>query len=181
MSEGEIQPRRLRPTAFKIGLLSGFAMFLVICGLYYVWIVRPYPEPRYNVEVVSKGADVSRAGGRQLVIANNSAGALLTTTCQDACDDLWHRAKHIGDEDIAYGVQVLDAAGRCVVCGGSWYAQGVFGARWIARWTLAGDLKSWGEPRYFTLRPDGSLEPLDDEPAPSGSSEATEARAAPTY
>lgn len=181
MSEDQIQPRRLlRPTAFRIGLLSGLAVFLVSCGLFYLWLVRPFPEPRYNVEVVSSGADLSRAGARRLVVSNRYAGVLLAATCQDACDDLWHRLKHQGDEDVTYQVQVLDAAGGCVACGQPAYVEGVFGGGFIARWTLAGDLNAQDMPHYFNLERDGSLTPLDDEPAPSRSPQAAAPKAVST-
>ncbi|HKP77813.1 MAG TPA: hypothetical protein VJU34_01670, partial [Phenylobacterium sp.] len=109
-----------------------------------------------NVEVISKGADVDRYGGRNMTVSNGNAGVFFKSTCKGGCDDLWYRHRSVGEE--SYTVRVLDASGGCVACGTAGYVTGgPFDG--LYRWTFAGDVRRAGEPRNYRLERDGTLRP----------------------
>jgi hypothetical protein len=164
-----------RLTAFRAGTLAGLATFGAACTALYLLPSRPDSDPRFNVVVVSSGADVSRQGGQRLTVENNDAGILISAMCNGGCDDFGYGLRTNEDEDIAYRVQVLDAAGACIVCEPYRYVQPVYGGPLSVRWTITGSAKLEGRPRYFSYGPNGILEPLEKpEPSPT---EATKPKA----
>jgi hypothetical protein len=122
-------PRRrmFRVTAFRVGFAAGLAAWALI----YV-VVHPYRAPKFNVEIVSSGLDVSRHGGRRLVVDHGHGS--LSQMCNGACDDLWYRAS---DDENDYVVQVLDAKGACIVCDQPRGIMGGYGG-WSHRWSISG-------------------------------------------
>lgn len=102
-----------RSRQFGLGAISGVGLFLAICGLGYLAIRVIVPAQDYNVEVVSQGAAVTKAGGRQIQVRTEYA-QLMRQVCNEACDDLTFRTK--GGGDTRYFVDVLDRKGGCLEC-----------------------------------------------------------------
>lgn len=104
---------RARPTAFRVGLLVGMALLLIMGVLVYAahrWAAGP-PVP-YSVQVISAGSALDRAGARQLDV-RATYGRVMRQRCNGACDDLSHQAN---GSDVTYGLEVRDAKGRCIAC-----------------------------------------------------------------
>lgn len=129
MSETPVsKPRRVRLTAFRRGVLFGvLSPFVAMLALH--WVVGP--PLRFNVQVISVGHDVSTHGGVKVAISSEY-GRPITQTCNGPCDDLW--VNTVSGDDT-YSVKVLDAAGRCVACGGAGYVTNGF----LTRITVAGE------------------------------------------
>ena len=98
---------RLRP--FRAGLLAGLGLFALTVGGF---ILMDRLQPRFAIELTSRGADLDRHGAARLVLSNEQDVTFIQS-CRDGCDDLWR-----GEEstDNAYWVRVLDAHGQCVAC-----------------------------------------------------------------
>jgi hypothetical protein len=120
-------------TAFRWGLSIGFLAAILLAGLLWVWMGPELYRPRFNVEVISTGADVSRQGGAKVVVRNEQ-GIVAEQTCRDQCDDFELRAD---SGDNSFSVRVLDAAGQSLAGGDEIYVTGGYGA-WITRWTVSG-------------------------------------------
>ena len=120
-----------RFTAFRTGLLAGVVGFLAAALGLHLWLA-PTTSDGFNVDVLSAGADVSRAGGAALVI--RSKRGTLTQTCHGLCDDLRYQAH---DDENDYEVRVLDPRGGCVACDQPRGAMGGYGA-WSHRWRISG-------------------------------------------
>lgn len=105
--------RRLRATAFRVGLLVGVALLLLAGALVYAahrWAAGP-PVP-YSVQVISAGSALDRAGARQLDV-RATYGQVMRQRCNGACDDLSRQAN---GSDVTYGLEVRDGKGRCIAC-----------------------------------------------------------------
>lgn len=153
---GALGRRLLRPTAFRLGVLAGLGVFACLGLLIYLLFFWPNPEPDFNIQVISRGADLDRHGARNVTVGNDSAGLFFRSTCKEGCDDLWYRTRSSDEE--TYTAQVLDAAGACIACGTAGYVtRGPFGG--LYRWTFASDLRRAGEPRWYHLERDGTLRP----------------------
>jgi hypothetical protein len=122
----------LRMTAFRSGLLAGVVGFVAAAWLLHVWL-SPASTADFNVDLVSRGADVSLGGGAALVVSNKRG--LLAQTCRGTCDDLRYRAH---DDETDYEVRVLDAKGACVACDQPRGVMGGYGT-WSHRWLIAGE------------------------------------------
>jgi len=164
--------RLWRPTAFRVGVLTGMATFLAVAGG--IHLVVRQPSATFNILVESSGADLSRHGAHRLEI-KRERGPLVRQTCRDECDDLSYRRKDGGPGDV-HEVVVLDKAGRCLVCGSGLYTEESFGSP-IARWSVGGEAKLEAHAGYFRRQPDGSLRPVKAPPseAPAKSPEPREA------
>jgi hypothetical protein len=101
---------RFRLGAFTLGLASGIIAPLVLFGAF-EWIVSGSRPPEFNVDVVTAGADVSRHGGRRVLVVNERGA--VAQSCNGECDDLRLR-ENSGDN--SYWVRVLDRSGGCVAC-----------------------------------------------------------------
>ena len=123
--------RVFRPTAFRLGFFGGLGLALLVVAIF---VTLEFAGPKYDGEVVSNGADVSRAGGRSITVRERDY-RVFTAQCNGACDDLWYGRNVGGDTSMA--VEVRDAAGRCIACDGSAYMDGGFPFA-VERWTLAG-------------------------------------------
>lgn len=102
-----------RSRQFGLGVAAGAGAFLAVCGLGWLTVRAIVPAQDYNVEVVSQGAAVTKAGGGQ-VLVRTEYGHLMRQTCNGACDDLTFRTK--GGGDTLYLVDVLDRSGGCLEC-----------------------------------------------------------------
>ena len=124
MTGGETAPRRrgLRLNAFTAGLCVGALVPLLGLGIGLIMLndIRP---PRFNIDVASVGADVSRNGGQRLVVANER-GAIVQT-CRGRCDDL-RLQESSGDN--SYWVRILDSTGTCIACTPGVYTANGYGA-----------------------------------------------------
>lgn len=129
MSETIGRPCWYRPTAFRVGVLSGILALAVGSGVIY-GVLHRYEAPEFNVEVVSSGTLMTLRDARQLVISHQRGA--VTQSCNEACDDLWYRAK---DDENTYSVKVLDADGDCLVCDAPRDIMGGYGA-WSVRWDV---------------------------------------------
>ncbi len=109
------------------------ATWALIAASFAAWETWVEWLPPYTVEVLTKGEDVSRLGGRSIVVENDAAGALLKVTCNGDCDNLGYRLQTVEDEDVEYRVRVLDSAAACVACGRFEYVQPVFGSPGLSR------------------------------------------------
>ena len=121
-----------RPTAFRLGVLSGILVLVAGTGLTYA-ALYPHRAPPFNVEVVSSGTQMTVHKARKLIIGHQRGS--ITQRCLEACDDLWHRAE---DDENTYVVKVLDDGGACLVCDNPRDIMGGYGA-WSVRWTVGGD------------------------------------------
>jgi len=110
--------RRLRPNALQWGVITGavlpVAVLLGFIGLLKLW--SPDASARFNVDMSSVGADVTRHGGRRVIFANERGS--VVQFCNGECDDV-RRQESSGDN--SYWVRVLDAQGRCVACSSGGY------------------------------------------------------------
>jgi hypothetical protein len=124
MTGGETARRgqRLRLNAFSAGVGVGVALPLLGVGLLALTLADLRP-PRFNVDVASAGADISRNGGRRIVVANDR-GAVVQT-CRGRCDDL-RLQESSGDN--SYRVRILDSAGACIACTPGLYVTNGYGA-----------------------------------------------------
>lgn len=145
----------LRPSPFRLGVLTGLGLFVLMWLLIYLLFFWPNPTPKYDVEVVSVGADVSRHGGHMIVVTNRGA-VVFKSICNDGCDDIWYRTQSAG-EGSSYAAKVLDISRNCVACYGEAYL-GTTPLDGVARWTFAGHEKLNDELRYYHPQRDGSLQ-----------------------
>ena len=122
----------LRFTAFRVGFLVGLVTFLSGVWLLHVWMA-PYRSDGANVDVAISGEDVTRSGGKMIVIRNQRGS--FTQTCNGACDDLKYRAS---DDENTYVVQVLNKNGACIACDQGRWIMGGYGG-WSVRWVVAGE------------------------------------------
>lgn len=143
----------LKPTAFRLGLLAGLVAWAAAWAV--ITAAIAHPQARYNVEVVSNGADVSRLGGRRILV-DNEQGVLLTDVCNEGCDDLWYRTRNTGEN--SYGVQVLDAAGQNLL-GREFKPYVDSDTSIVMRWTLAGKDALAPDAEMLVVQKDGSLAP----------------------
>lgn len=151
MSE-PVKRRVLRITVFRSGALAGFLATVVSVVALDVWI-QPY-KPEYTVEVVSRGADVSRNGGASVVVRNGREGVVLRQTCRDGCDDFRLQA---ASGDNAVGVDVLDAQGHALTPPQPLeYVTGGYGA-WITRFTVADTGGLSVRVTHLDHQPDGTF------------------------
>jgi gas vesicle protein len=72
-------------------------------------------QPELVVRII--GADISRHGGSQVIVADER-GNSIRQVCSERCDDLRATAR---STDNAVKVQVLDAGGHCILCSGGQY------------------------------------------------------------
>lgn len=128
---GPERRRLLRWTSFRAGLAVGLVAFLAGVWSLHLWLA-PARSDGFNVDVTSRGSDVSAGGGASVVV-RNKRGA-VTQTCNGACDDLRYRAH---DDENDYEVRVLDVRGACVACDQPRGVMGGYGA-WSQRWLIAG-------------------------------------------
>jgi len=159
IGQSEASPaRRIRLTAFSWGAITGSAMFAMV-WLATVALPAPARDPAYDLQVVVAGGDVTRAGGRQVVVV---LGAANTVTCNDACDDLWVNWK-TGDNDAA--VKILDAHGVCIASGQDQYVTNGETTRIVVSGQAALQIRS----SLIRLRADGTAEayPPADRPGPA--------------
>jgi hypothetical protein len=138
--------------AFHLGAAGGFALGVALVLLVKAWIGPEFYSPRYNVEVVSRGEDVSRHAGRTVQVASEQ-GLVAEQICSDACDDFEFQAS---STDNVYTVRVLDAAGRCLACDPGMYVTSGYVAP-ITRWTVAGAEALRVNISLITREPDGSF------------------------
>jgi hypothetical protein len=124
--------RRFRITAFRLGLVSGLATLAATLWVLHAWL-SPSRSDGFNVDVASRGADVSQSGGAAVVVSHKRGR--LTQSCVDGCDDLQFRAH---DDENDYEVRVLDAEGACVACDRPRGIMGGYGG-WSHRWRIAGE------------------------------------------
>ena len=124
-----------RPPAsdFRRGLIAGLLLPLTSSLLIWGLLRITFPSPGFDVEVVSKGAAVTRCGGRSVVVADEGGG--ITQTCNGACDDLHVQAS---SGDNSYWVNVLDAQGACIACTGGIYVTSGFGDSGVTRFHVVG-------------------------------------------
>lgn len=113
MSPAKDRKPFFRSRPFGLGAASGAGFFLAICGLGYLAIRLIVPAQDYNVELVSQGAAVTKAGGGQVQVRTEYVH-LMRQVCNEACDDLTFRTK--GGGDTRYFVDVLDRKGGCLEC-----------------------------------------------------------------
>jgi hypothetical protein len=144
---------RLRPTAFRLGVLTGVVLFLVAWWLVYSWTRPTGPVADFDVEVVADGAALTRHGAGQFEVRNPRA-ILLRQVCNGACDDLSYRVEARGDD--SYGVAVLDPKGRCLSCDHTLYVE--THANDVARFLVGGDKALSVDADYYKLRANGALE-----------------------
>lgn len=116
----------LRPSVrigpFGTGVLTGLALFVASLLAVYLWLNR-YPEPEFNVEVSSNGADISRHGGQKLLVRH--AQGSIVQTCNGACDDLRYSGR---DDEDTYFISILGPAGQSIVPERGLDVMGGFGA-----------------------------------------------------
>lgn len=155
MSEVKQRRRLPRLTAFRAGVIAGvlspFVAVLTFSGLIRLLLPAETP-PKFNVRVEAVGQDVSR-GGAKVIVVNYDHGA-LTQTCIDGCDDL--RVDEDSGGDNFYRVNLLDSAGRCVVCDVGQYVTGGYGAD-ITRWRVSGPERLMVQTSLLRRQPNGSL------------------------
>lgn len=159
-ADGGKTRRFWRPTAFRVGVLTGMVTFVVVSGGIYLAVRQP--SAAFNIQVESSGADLSRHGAHQLEI-RRERGPIMRQTCRDGCDDLSFRRKDGGAGDV-HQVVVLDRAGQCLVCGSGLYTE-ESGGSLVAKWSVGGDAKLEGRAGYFRQQPDGSLSPVKAPPS----------------
>lgn len=102
---------RAKPPSFWWGVVAGCPGLLLVGVVVGFWLMTAMDWPRFSVEVVSNGGDVTRAGGVRVEILDERGGAIQT--CNGACDDLLLEA---ASSDNSYRVRVLNADGECLAC-----------------------------------------------------------------
>ena len=125
----------VRIGTFGWGVMVGVVFPVVVAvGLFglFKFGMPKSAAPKFNVDVVSLGAEVTRHGGRQLVVRHERGWTVQT--CRDGCDDL-HLQQFSGDN--AYGVAVLDGAGKTLASDSDGYVTGGYGTS-ISRFDVSG-------------------------------------------
>jgi hypothetical protein len=143
----------LRLTAFRVGVLTGVALFLGGWWLVHSWTRPTGPVADFNVEVVSDGAALTRHGAGRFEVRNPRA-VLLRQVCNGACDDLSYRVE--APVDDSYGVAVLDRKGRCLSCDDGLYVETHANA--VARFVVGGEKALSVDADYYKLQANGALE-----------------------
>jgi hypothetical protein len=144
--------RRWRLTAFRVGFLAGFALPLVgvILSLIVIEGLLGQRWPgRYNVEVISRGNEISAHGAARVVVGGEHGS--VTQACRGACDDLLIR--ETSGED-SYRVTILDGRGRRLTCGGIGYVTSGLG---LDRMILGGSSRVTIRSSNIRKAPDGAL------------------------
>jgi hypothetical protein len=161
--QSTVKPKKLL-TAFRLGLLVGLLLpWIAWKG----FTASAGPEPEFNVEVVSRGADLSGHGAVQLAV-RSARDEGVVQTCRGACDDLLLRER---TGDNSYSVQARDASGACVACGGIGYVSGGYSTG-LDRAVVSGADRLVVRSSTIYRRPDGSLEEtmVTERPAPGANS-----------
>lgn len=144
----------MRLTAFRAGALTGVLLFAAAASAIYLMVRVQHPPP-YDFEASTAGADLSRHGAHSVEI-KTTYGSLMRQTCNGACDDLLYKSNVAGENGI--GVDVRDAAGNCLSCGGGLYVDGSGDLVGVVR--IAGIDKLQATAGYYEYQADGSLTPL---------------------
>lgn len=147
-------PQRRLGRPFRAGAIVGVALVLIAyLGLR---LLAPELWPlRYNVEVVVRGAEVSRSGGAK-VLVRDARGLVAEQACREDCDDL---QVQIDSGDNEFRVSVLDTAGRPVAEGPPLY---VTSGTLVARFTVAGEDRPTVRTSFLDRTPRGGF---DERPA----------------
>jgi hypothetical protein len=146
-------PRRFQLTAFGIGVLIGLPLPVLLgAGVLSLFAAQDGEgRPRgYNVEVISRGAALSAHGAARMVV-RSERGAVVEA-CRDGCDDLRLRET---STDNGYRVEVWDAGGAGVACGGVGYVTTGAG---LSRMVVAGDDRLTVRSISLRKTPTGAVE-----------------------
>jgi hypothetical protein len=130
VSEPAETRKRAPLMAFRIGVLAGLAVFILAAGGLYGLYRMLASDPPFDVEVDASGAVLTNVGARRLEVKSRDA-LVLRQVCNDACDDLVHRAKDVGE--TTYSVAILDKDGRCISCDVGAYIGGLHTTRLTIR------------------------------------------------
>lgn len=144
-----------RLDAFRWGIVVGVTVPLVLAGGFHLWLTWASDvssSPQFNVDVVSTGADLTRYGGRQLVVRHERGRTVQT--CRDGCDDL--RLEQITTDNV-YVVTAVDSDGGILASGTDGYVTGGYGAG-ISQFDVSGRDQLRVQNRMMTA--DGATVPL---------------------
>ena len=145
--------RRRRLTAFRWGVIVGAVSPIAVwLGGHAFFHSLGADKPRFNVQIVSVGEDVSRAGGAQVVIGPEHGR--LAQTCSGTCDDLWVNLS-TGDDSVL--VSVLDGSGKRLAYGGPGYVTTSDYGAGTARTTIAGRAPLTITDSFVRWSADGSM------------------------
>lgn len=153
MSEIDTPSSRRRPRvdAFRWGLIAGVVLPMAIPLGLIALLKLSIPDadaPRFNVDMSSVGADVTRHGGRRVIFANEHGS--VVQSCNGECDDV-RREESSGDN--SYWVRVLDAQGRCVACSSGGYVTNGMETRLRVAGAAALDIReSYGDGSAFSVK-----------------------------
>jgi hypothetical protein len=138
--------RRVKLGAFSWGFIT--AAVIVAVGVALIaWATALAKAPYYDVQLVTVGDDITRAGARRVVLFADFG----TVTCNDACDDLWMNWR---SPDTVVDVKVLDAKGACLACSEPQYVTHGL----LYRMKVAGRPGLKIVPSFLNQKADGSWE-----------------------